>query len=436
MSGGTDFYRIQPDGFAERIWSSATDIAYAIAFDTEGKPLLGTGNRGTIVRVDSDELSTEILNTPPTQVTAFLNGQKGIIYAVTGNVGNLYAIGPGTAASGTLQSESLDAGEFAKWGKVHLTETLNGGSTEFETRSGNVNNPESHWSAWTKVKVTELGGQIQSPSARFLQYKLILVKAQAGQSPEVSAIDVAYLPKNVAPRVTLIEMAPANYREAPQAFSLERAVLPSGSPASLTLPAVGQKRSGASLTTAETSASSTLQYSKGYITARWAASDGNGDPLEYKVEIKGKNDSVWRTLKDKLMEHYYAFESNAFPDGSYQIRVTASDAPANTPSEALSSSLVSDSFTVDNTPPEIVAEKPETSGSGQTIRFTAKDALSWIDKAEYSVNGGEWTLLEPVNQVTDSQSLSYQVPGEAGQLISVRVFDEYDNVVVKQFSLQ
>jgi hypothetical protein len=118
VSGGTDFYRIQADGFAERIWSSASDIAYAIAFDAEGRPLIGTGNRGTIVRVDSDELSTEILNTPPTQVTAFLMGQKGIIYAVTGNVGNVYAIGPGTAASGTLQSEALDAGEFAQWGNL------------------------------------------------------------------------------------------------------------------------------------------------------------------------------------------------------------------------------------------------------------------------------------------------------------------------------
>ncbi len=119
VSGGSDFYRIQKDGFAERIWNSSTDLVYAIAFDASGKPLLGTGNKGFIYRVDSDQLSTQLLNAPPTQVTAFLQGKNGIVYAATGNVGNLYSIGPGIDDSGTLASEVLDANDFAYWGKAH-----------------------------------------------------------------------------------------------------------------------------------------------------------------------------------------------------------------------------------------------------------------------------------------------------------------------------
>ena len=432
VSGGTELYRIQADGFAERIWTSPTDIAYALAFDAEGKPLIGTGNQGIIVRVDSEQLSTEILSTPPTQVTAFLQGAKGAIYAVTGNVGNVYSIGSGTESSGTLESEALDAGGFSQWGKVHVTSTLNGGSTTFETRSGNLNHPGSHWSGWTKVKVTALGGQIESPAARFLQYRLTLEKSASGQSPEVSLLDIAYLPQNIAPRITQIEMAPVNYRQAPSVNSLERAVAASGSPTSLTLPAVGQKRSGGSIIAADSSSSSTLQYNKGYITARWSSSDANGDSLLFKVEIRGKGEPAWRLLKDKLQDHYYAFDSTAFSDGSYQIRVMASDAPSNTPADALTSSLTGEEFIIDNTPPEITVTKT----AKQTIDFTAKDALSWIDKAEYSIDGADWTLLEPVNKVTDSQSLGYEFTGQAGQLISVRVFDEYDNVAVKQFALR
>ena len=435
VSGGTELYRIAADGFAERIWTSPTDIAYAIAFDADGKPLVGTGNRGIIVRVDSPQLSTEILNTPPTQVTAFLTAANGTIFAATGNVGNIYAIGPQTESSGTLESEAMDANEFAQWGKVHITSIPNDGAVTFETRSGNLNHPERQWSPWAKVSVTELGGAIQSPAARFLQYRLTLSKPVSGQSPEVSLIDIAYLPRNVAPRVTQVELAPANYRQAPAASTLERTVLPSGSPASLTLPAVGQKRTSPTLSIGDTGASSTLQYSKGYITARWNASDANSDPLLFKVEIKGKSDGMWRTLKDKLQDRYFAFDSSAFPDGGYRVRVTASDTPGNTVTDALTSSLTSEQFTIDNTSPEISASKPLANGKKQTIHFTAKDFLSWIDKAEYSVNGGEWMLLEPVNKVTDSQSLDYEVSGESGQLISVRVYDEYDNVVVKQFTL-
>jgi hypothetical protein len=102
----------------------------------------------------------------------------------------------------------------------------------------------------------------------------------------------------------------------------------------------------------------------------------------------------------------------------------------------LTSSLESDPFTIDNTPPEIVNIKVTDDGARRQISFTAKDALSWIDKAEYSVNGGEWTLLEPVNKVTDSQTLNYMLPASAEQIVAVRVFDEDDNVVAKQFTMQ
>jgi hypothetical protein len=38
-----------------------------------------------------------------------------------------------------------------------------------------------------------------------------------------------------------------------------------------------------------------------------------------------------------------------------------------------------------------------------------------------------------VNKVTDSQTLNYVLPAGEGQIVAVRVFDENDNVVVKQF---
>ncbi|HZS57279.1 MAG TPA: fibronectin type III domain-containing protein, partial [Bryobacteraceae bacterium] len=433
ISGGSEFYRIQKDGFAERIWSSSTELIYAIAFDHTGKPLVGTGNRGLIYRIDSDQLSTQLLNAPPTQVTAFWQGRNGTVYAATGNVGNVYAIGPGTEMSGTLDSDVLDAGEFSHWGKVHLAPSTALTGISIDTRSGNVSNPQNNWSAWSKVSISETGGSIESPPARFLQYRLTLRCEPNGQSPELTAVDIAYLPKNIAPKVGLVEIAPFNYRESPTNSLLERNVSASGSPMTLTLSAVGQKRTP-SLSTLESSGNATLQYNKGYVTIRWSASDPNGDSLIYKVEIRGKNESAWQTLKDKLQDRFYAFDSSAFPDGEYVARVTASDSPGNTPADALTASLESDPFTVDNTPPEIIDVSAKNNGSQRVIRFTAKDALSWIDKAEYSVNGGDWILLMPENFVTDSQVLTYAVPAQPDQRITVRVFDEDDNVVVRQLS--
>ena len=436
VSGGSDFYRIQKDGFAERIWTSPSDLAYAIAFDPAGKPLLGTGNKGIIYRVDSDQLSTQLLNAPHSQITALLQGRNRDVYAATGNVGNVYWMGPEMEMKGTLESDVLDANNFAYWGKAHLNSTLHGGEILLETRSGNLSNPENNWSPWSKVDVTQLGGQIQSPPARFLQYRLTFDCSSGAESPELSAIDIAYLPKNIAPKIAVVEIAPFNYRQAPSSASLERSIMPSGAPSTLTLPAVGQKKSAPIGTAVESSSNATLQYNKGYVTVRWSAIDPNNDPLTYKVELRGKHDTLWRTLRDDLQDRYYAFDSASFPDGEYVVRVTASDAPGNTPAETLRSSLESDPFTIDNTPPEIINVAINRNGTKREIRFTAKDALSWIDKAEYSVDGGDWIQLNPVNKVTDSQSLNYQLDADANQMVAIRVFDEDDNVVVKQFPPQ
>jgi len=433
VAGGSEFYRIQKDGFAETIWSSSTDLIYAIAFDPAAKPLLGTGNKGLIYRIDSDQLSTQLLNAPPTQVTAFLQGRNGLVYAATGNVGNLYAIGPQLETTGTLESEVLDAGDFAYWGKVHLTSTSHDGTIGFETRSGNLSRPQKSWSSWTTVAVTRLGGQLDSPAARYLQYRLTLSRSSRAESPELSTVDVAYLPKNIAPKIHQVEIAPFNYRETAAPSVLERSLLPSGSPSTLILPAMGQPKSATPAPTLELSGSATLQYSKGYETVRWNASDPNGDPLIFKIEMRGKTESLWRLLQDKLKDQHYSFDSTAFPDGQYVIRITASDAPGNTPADTLTNSVESDPFTIDNTPPEITNIKITKDSGKRQISFTAKDALSWLDKAEYSVNGGDWTLLEPINKVTDSQTLNYTLPAGAGEIVAVRVFDEDDNGVTKQF---
>lgn len=432
VSGGSDFYRIQKNGYAERLWESGSDIAYAIAFDPAGRALVATGNKGVIYRIDSDQISTELLNAPPTQVTAFLNGRNGVIYAVTGNVGNLYSIGPDLESSGTFESEAYDAGGFAYWGRAHITASTNGGTIELEARSGNLNNPQHDWSPWARVPVQPLGGQIPSPPARFVQYRLKLSCSRDGKSPDVSIVDIPYLPKNSAPRVEQVEIGPVNYRQAPSTALLERTMEPSGSAASISLPAVGVHRTPSPGGLNESAGAATLQYNKGFITLRWSASDPDHDPLIFKVELRAKNSSQWRTLKDNLQDTHYPLDSAAFPDGDYVARITASDAPGNPPAQTLSSSLESEPFTIDNTPPEIIDVQTETRGPKGVTRFTARDALSWVEKAEYSVNGGEWILLQPVNRVTDSQTLTYEVETEPGRTIAVRVFDEDDNVAVKQ----
>ncbi|HLK22044.1 MAG TPA: hypothetical protein VKT81_24015, partial [Bryobacteraceae bacterium] len=95
--------------------------------------------------------------------------------------------------------------------------------------------------------------------------------------------------------------------------------------------------------------------------------------------------------------------------------------------------LESDPFLIDNTPPQILKLSAITSGNKIDVTWKAQDARSNIDKAEYSVNGGEWLLIHPTTGLSDSPEESYHLTLDRGQgelVIAVRVNDEYDNQAV------
>src|SRR5690606_2070377 len=118
----------------------------------------------------------------------------------------------------------------------------------------------------------------------------------------------------------------------------------------ITLPPLGPSRRPSTtpprITTA--SASQSMQFSRGFIGARWLVTDPNEDDMIYKVEIRGLNEREWKLVKEKVLDTFLSWDSTAYPDGEYMVRVTASDAPGNPPDKALESVIVSDRFTIDN----------------------------------------------------------------------------------------
>jgi len=428
IAGGSEIYRIAPDGFPRRIWGQPQDLVYALAFDAHGKLIAGTGNRGFVYRLDSDHVYTRLLNVAPTQVTGLITASDGQIFAVTGNIGEIFSIGPGFESSGTFESDIHDAGTFSYWGRLSHESEGQGGSVVFETRSGNLSRAQKNWSPWAKLA----GDRITSPAARFLEYRATL------SGPfELTEVNTAFQMKNVPPVIEALEITPANYKF--PAPSTTPAVL---NP-TLTLPALGRPAPSAAAAATDSGNSPALTYSKGQIGARWLANDLNGDTLVFKVEIRGEKETGWKLLKDNLRDRYYSWDSTAFPDGKYVLRVTASDSPSNPPDAALTASFEGDPFVIDNTPPEItgltgtkVYEVTPAAGSSLAkieVRFHAEDALNVIDKAEYSVNGGDWLMVEPTTRISDSQKHDYRVlidRGAGETTVAVRVGDAYDNQAV------
>jgi len=139
------------------------------------------------------------------------------------------------------------------------------------------------------------------------------------------------------------------------------------------------------------------------------------------------------------MDKFYSFEASLLPDGVYVIKVVASDAPSHSPGQALSAEKESPRFEVDTTAPQIENLAASVEGDKIHVTFRAEDGFSNIKRAEYSVDAGEWQFVEPVGQLSDSKSESYDfrvalpaagrnTAGQLEHIVVVRVYNRYDNM--------
>src|SRR5271157_841566 len=196
-TGGSEIYRIAPDGSPARLWNSREDLVYALGFDQSGRLLAGTGNRGHIFAINGVDDFTDLVKASATQITAFAQAPAGGLYTSSSNLGKIFLLGPGPESDGSYESDVFDAHVFSRWGRSRVRST---GNVELYARSGNVDNPDRNWSPWTRVDLAlAANSELKVPPARFVQWKAVL---HAGNpAPRVDDVLLNYLPKNVAPEI-------------------------------------------------------------------------------------------------------------------------------------------------------------------------------------------------------------------------------------------
>ena len=91
---------------------------------------------------------------------------------------------------------------------------------------------------------------------------------------------------------------------------------------------------------------------------------------------------------------------------------------------------------MDNTPPVIeglqVGPPSGKMSGGRPASFAARDGSTAIQRAQYSLDGGEWTLVAPDGAISDALVEHYNFglpplsPGEHS--LAVRAYDQFENV--------
>lgn len=425
---GTEIDVLPPDQAPHKLWEDKNAIVYALALRPEGLYAL-SGNRGRVFLVHPDGSYADV---------AHLDAEQGLSLAVahdalligSGNTGKLFRLDTGTSA-GTHEyaSDVLDAGVMARFGRIEVEPESTG--YQILTRTGNIDQPVRGWTDWEPLR----DGSVASPAGRFMQWKAVL---SAGG--RLGSVGVNFLPMNIAPVVDDIVVVPG----ARVGSSGES----SSQPQSVSI-SFGSSNSTTTSTTYDANAGNPLTAAKdaSAVTVRWTAHDDNGDSLIYSLYLRGDGETVWRLLKNKIIEKAYSFDADQIPDGGYEVKVVASDAPSHAPGDALTGAKASGRFVVDTTPPAIhdlkaASEAAHCEGStctaAYTVTFSAEDAISPIAHAEYSVDAGPWQYLEPVGKLSDSKTERYELhltlEAPAGKpvehLFTVRVFDRYENAAL------
>lgn len=350
--GQNAVYRIQPDGAYEEIFKEKTLI---LSLAVQGDRLLiGTGQEGRLYQVDLEtQKSAELARLEHGQIDTLLTAPDGTVILATGSPGKIYTLDNKYSDTGSITSDVLDASLQTRWGKTTWrADVPDGTSFELLVRTGNVSEPDSTWTPWTRP---EEG----LPVGRFFQYRANFRSPQGKQSPALQAVTVFYATVNQAPAIESIEVPDIQ--------------------------------------------ASPLKDANSKLKIKWKATDPNSDTLTYKLEGKKEDWPAWIILADNLDKTEYDWDPGTLPGGTYQVRVTVSDRKSNRDVDSRDVSQTSQSFIVDREAPTIDQFDVSITDGKVDVRCQAVDSQTRLVAAEYAINGKTWIPLFPEDSIWDSQ---------------------------------
>jgi hypothetical protein len=125
------------------------------------------------------------------------------------------------------------------------------------------------------------------------------------------------------------------------------------------------------------------------------------------------------------------WDTTSVPNGRYVVQVVASDLRSNSPDNALTGSMESTAFDIDNMPPVVTVTTARRQGAQTVLSFDVRDADSAVQKVEYSLDGDRWQTIYPKDGIADSRFEQFDLTLEGDAAIRgviIRATDALNNV--------
>ena len=425
-------FRVQPDGLWDELWTAKDDAPYDVAIEPDGSVLVATGSKGKLFRLTGDPVNAVLVTRVPAQQATMIARTADRTYVATANPGTLMSIAATRAARGTFESDVKDARLVSTWGVVSWRAAAPPGTkVEVFTRSGNTRTPDEAWSEWSAAYPNAEGSQITSPKARYLQWRAVLTGTSSA-TPVLTSLSSAYLPRNIRPQVTSLTVHPAGvvFQKPFSSGEAEIAGLDEEAQekrAALSNPGAGAPPLGRRI------------FQRGLQTFAWKADDDNSDELSYDVLYRREGDTAWRSLKSDLRDTLLVWDTSSVPNGTYVIKVVASDRRSNPAEVALAGELESASFEIDNVAPVVQVGALRRDGTRFIVPAEVRDADSAVTKVEYSLDAQRWQAAFPRDGILDGRQEGFDIRVDAeaaGRTLVIRATDALGNVGTGQVQIR
>ena len=386
-------FRVGNDGRLDQLHALTATYFTSVAVSPDGTVYAGAADKGRIYMVDSDDAVATAFDVDERSVSQ-LWFEKNLLSFTTDDAAALYRT-VGRASTARYVSDVLDGKAVSHFGKLTWSTA---GKVKLETRSCNTAKPGVGWSEWVvpqqigKLGGGNEGGKIASPPGRYLQFRVALEDDAA----RVRRVSAYYAPQNSATLVQDVGVELATKESLP---TLKDSAAKPRSPV---------------------------------LRVKWKIDNPDGDDTSYTLEARRDGEANWRPIatgKTPLTATQWEWNTETYPDGWYRVRVTSSDAGANSPDRTLTSTASSTMFAIDNTRPTIDGLK--ISYPKATAR--ASDAISTIAEMAYSVDDGPWQLGTTADGLFDDQNEDLRIDIPTGltrgtHTLAVRVADSAGNV--------
>lgn len=425
-------YRVQPDGLWDQLWSAKDDAPYDVSIEPDGAILVATGAKGKLFRLSGDPVSAVLLTRVPAQQATMIARVADRTFIATANPGLLMSVAATRATRGTFESDVKDAKLVSTWGVVAWRAMAPAGTkVEVLTRSGNTRTPDEAWSEWSAPYAQSEGSQITSPKARYLQWRAVLT-GTASAAPVLTSISSAYLPRNIRPQVASITVHPPGVVFQKPFSSGESEIAGLDEEAQ-------DKRAGANSPGVGAPTLGRRSFQRGLQTFQWKADDDNNDELSYDIFYRREGDMGWRALKSDLRDTLLVWDTSSVPNGTYVLKVLASDRKSNPADVALGGELESNSFEIDNAAPTVQIGALRRDGSRFIVPAEVRDTDSVVMRVEYSLDAQRWQPAFPRDGILDGRQEGFDIRLDAeatGRTLVIRATDALGNVGTGQVQIR